>query len=320
MAEKKLTKLKIDPVFKNLIRPLRPEEYRQLEENIVKEGCRDAIIVWGETIIDGHNRYEICFRHSIPFETKPIVFLSKDEAIVWICSNQLGRRNITDETRRYLIGKRYETEKNLGSKNTVGRNQYTYEEGYYDEEDEEELPPSAGRTASRIADEYHISHGTVEKYAIYSRALDEVQRKEPALVPGILSGKIKLSHENLVDLSKLPASEISKFRRKVDNGDTSYMNFYKTRRALPSRQRGHVEEEPLPEIKNMPVYNADSEVEGIILTIPSWTSSIVRTQGKADFAQISQKSKDKLKDALIELSSTINGFLESMSNEEANND
>ncbi len=319
MAEKKLTKLRIDPVFKNLIRPLRPEEFRQLEENIVKEGCRDAIIVWGETIIDGHNRYEICCRHSIPFETKQIVFSSKDEAIVWICSNQLGRRNISDETRRYLIGKRYETEKNLGSKNTVGRNQYTAED---DGEVfvEEELPPSAGRTASRIAGEYHISHGTVEKYAIYSRALDELQRKEPALVPGILSGKIKLSHENLVDLSRLPASEISKFRRKVENGETSYMNFYKTRKALPSRQREPVEEEPLPEIKNMPVYNADSEVEGIILTIPSWTSSIVRTQGKADFAQISQKSKDKLKDALTELSSTINGFLASMSIEEENND
>lgn len=60
MSEKKFRQLRIDPEFKNLIRPLRREEYRQLELNLVREGCREDIVVWNNTIVDGHNRYEIC--------------------------------------------------------------------------------------------------------------------------------------------------------------------------------------------------------------------------------------------------------------------
>lgn len=321
MGDSDIKQLNIEPCFKNLIRPLLAEEYRQLEENIIREGCREAIIVWGDTIIDGHNRYEICTRHSIPFETKSVSFASRDEAIIWICNNQLGRRNISEETRKYLIGKRYEYEKNIGARNATGRNQYLAE-GKSSEETQSQTdgvisPPSARRTAQRIAEDYHISHGTVEKYAIYSKALDEIQKKEPSLVPKILSGSVKISHENVVDLSRLPQSEVTKFKRRVDMGRNSYMNYCRTRRVIPQRPAPVQTEEPIPEIKNMPVYNADSEVEGIILTIPSWTSSIVRTQGKADFKQISEKSKTKLKDVLMELSVTIEDFLEIMSNDES---
>jgi len=38
MEEKGFRELRIDPEFKNLIRPLRREEYRQLELNLVVEG------------------------------------------------------------------------------------------------------------------------------------------------------------------------------------------------------------------------------------------------------------------------------------------
>lgn len=52
MAQKGFKKLEIDPEFKTLIRPLRREEYRQLEVNLAMEGCREAIIVWNDTIVD----------------------------------------------------------------------------------------------------------------------------------------------------------------------------------------------------------------------------------------------------------------------------
>ena len=80
----KLPILKIDPEFKDLIRPLRRKEYLQLEENILDEGCRDPIIVWNDYIIDGHNRYSICTKYSIPFNTVSKDFASREEVIVWI--------------------------------------------------------------------------------------------------------------------------------------------------------------------------------------------------------------------------------------------
>ena len=101
--------LKINPEFKNLIRPLRRKELLQLEENLLADGCREPIITWNGFIIDGHNRYELCSKHGIPFLVWEKEFDSKEEVIAWICANQLGRRNISEETRKYLIGLQYET-------------------------------------------------------------------------------------------------------------------------------------------------------------------------------------------------------------------
>ena len=58
MDEKTIRPLKIEPKFKNLIRPLQRKEYLQLEQNILSDGCRDPIITWNGVIVDGHNRYE----------------------------------------------------------------------------------------------------------------------------------------------------------------------------------------------------------------------------------------------------------------------
>ena len=103
-----IRRLKIDQEFKHLIRPLRQREYAQLEQNILYDGCRDPIVVWNDVIVDGHNRYEICMRHGVPFATKEMEFECREAAIAWICANQLGRRNITEETRKFLIGMQYE--------------------------------------------------------------------------------------------------------------------------------------------------------------------------------------------------------------------
>lgn len=90
----------IDKEFQSLIPPLTPEEFKQLEENCVKEGIRDALIVWkqpdgNDILIDGHNRWNISVKHGgIPFQIKRMEFLDRDAVKLWIIGNQLGRRNI----------------------------------------------------------------------------------------------------------------------------------------------------------------------------------------------------------------------------------
>lgn len=204
MEEKALRQLQIDPHFKNLIRPLQRKEYLQLEQNILADGCHDPLIVWNGVIVDGHNRYEICMRHQIPFAVLEMDFSCEAEAIAWICANQLGRRNISEETRKFLIGKQYEAEKLIGvNKNPNGNNQYSSD---LDSEDADQSPEevhSRSKTAEKIAKENHISKGTVEKYAIYARAMDTLAEKDSAIVPKILSGQYKIAHKNVVELSKL---------------------------------------------------------------------------------------------------------------------
>jgi N6-adenosine-specific RNA methylase IME4 len=94
--------ISIDREFRSLIPPLRPEERAGLEASLKAEGCRDALVVWRngkDTLLDGHNRYEICERLKLPFKTKPLDFPSRDHALLWIEENQLGRRNLSDDQR-----------------------------------------------------------------------------------------------------------------------------------------------------------------------------------------------------------------------------
>ena len=105
--------LKIDPEFQSQIPPLTDDEFKQLEENILKEGkLLSPLIVWGNNIVDGPNRYAILQKHpEIYFSTMPLPFESREEVLAWICKNQLGRRNLTPEQKYYLMGKQYEAEK-----------------------------------------------------------------------------------------------------------------------------------------------------------------------------------------------------------------
>lgn len=92
----------IDVEFKSVIPPLSKEEYDGLEQSIVNEGCRDSLITWQGILIDGHNRYEICTKHGIKYETTEKQFKDRSEVIEWIITNQFGRRNLSLYNRSIL--------------------------------------------------------------------------------------------------------------------------------------------------------------------------------------------------------------------------
>ena len=87
--------IKIDEEFKNLIPPLSDTEFKQLEENILRDGIREPLVIWHGTLIDGHNRYAIASKHNLHFSTVEVQFDDRNAAIEWIVQNQFGRRNIS---------------------------------------------------------------------------------------------------------------------------------------------------------------------------------------------------------------------------------
>jgi len=153
--------LRIDPEFRALIPPLTDDEKRLLEQSIVAEGCRDPLVAWGDVLIDGHNRYEICTRRGVPFKVVRRDFTDRSEAREWIIRNQLGRRNLTPEQRAYLIGKQYEERK----KPAHGREGRTFSDP------QSEVPKT---TAEIIAEENKVGRATVERAAKFARAVDTI--------------------------------------------------------------------------------------------------------------------------------------------------
>jgi len=114
--------LKIDKEFKDLIPPLQEDEFKQLETNLINEEWRDneRIITWNGTIVDGHNRYSICQTKKIDFKTSEKKFKDRNEVILWIIDNQLGRRNISDYARGELVLKKKDILKPIAESNMKG--------------------------------------------------------------------------------------------------------------------------------------------------------------------------------------------------------
>ena len=105
--------LQIDYEFQSKIPPLTADELFRLHESIMQEGrLINPIVVWNGIIVDGHNRYKFVSQHpEIKYEIYEKDFDDRNDAISWICKNQLGRRKLTPEQKKYLIGKQYEAEK-----------------------------------------------------------------------------------------------------------------------------------------------------------------------------------------------------------------
>lgn len=318
MIEKKEHQLKIDKAFKNLIRPLQRKEFLQLEGDILENGCREPIVVYDGFIIDGHNRYEICTKHNIPFSIAEMAFECKEKAIAWICAHQLCRRNITDETRKFLIGMQYESEKIVNSrKNVLGVNQYSKLNStipYEGFEINRDRSKTFGHiTAQKIAHDNHVSIGSVQKYAMYTRALEVIGKADPAMVPRILSGRYKISHQNVIDLSRMPPEEIRKVGRKIERSQQTFVQYKRTSKEI---HEGSTENEPIiptgPTVKDMPQFDPDAEITGLTLTIPSWGSSIERIRTKTDLSIVSAAARAKLTVALKDLLKKIDDMLDAI--------
>jgi hypothetical protein len=93
----------INEELRSFIDPLTHNEYAALERSLLAEGCRDALVLWGEVLIDGHNRYEICSKHNIEFRTvQNTSFASIDDVMLWMIDNHLARRSVSDYQRGVL--------------------------------------------------------------------------------------------------------------------------------------------------------------------------------------------------------------------------
>ncbi|MGY6269296.1 hypothetical protein ACXIUT_06365 [Achromobacter denitrificans] len=95
--------IRIDEGLRAYIDPLTDDEREALERSLLAEGCRDALVLWGDLLVDGHNRHALCMKHGIPFETRQNTsFKSMEDVHLWMIENHLGRRSVSDFQRGVL--------------------------------------------------------------------------------------------------------------------------------------------------------------------------------------------------------------------------
>lgn len=181
--------------FKDLIPQLKPEELEQLEENILREGIRDPLIIWEVddqfVLVDGHNRFSICQKHKIEFPFKKVDFKDEQEAKEWMVKNQLGRRNLSPEQQSYLRGLRYNQEKSQGKRTDLTSGQNV-----------PKLNPET--TAESLAKEYNVSEKTIKRDGDFAKGVEAIGKKDPELKKKILRGESPISKGKIQGLAKDP--------------------------------------------------------------------------------------------------------------------
>ena len=198
--------LKTDPEFQSKIPPLTFEELNQLEANILRDGrILNPIIVWEGLIVDGHNRYTIAKKHpEIPFTIHEKEFASRYEAIIWICKNQLGRRNLTPDHKKYLIGKQYEAVKmKLGGDHGNSRSS----NGTFSPNSQNGDLGNSRTTCKKIAAENGISKNTVLRAEQFSKGVDAAEEAVPGTRKKVLSGEVKPTASEIASVARAPPED-----------------------------------------------------------------------------------------------------------------
>lgn len=181
--------------LRSFIPALKSEEIALLEQSIREEGVRDALLVWKDgsqnyTLVDGYNRFHIIKKLqkeglSVRYNIKPIDFANLEMVKDWMISNQLGRRNLTDEQRSYLRGLRYQREKDRhgGDRKSSDQNDHL-------------------KTSARLASEYKVGEATIRRDSEFAIGLEKVGQSNPNLKRSILDGETRINKSIIQKLGK----------------------------------------------------------------------------------------------------------------------
>lgn len=318
MASHNAPRLRVNPDFNLMVAPL-PEAERLAQEKTMQAQSKSVPIrVWGDVLLVDYEAYLYCRSRRIQLNVVQAPVKNREEAIAWIAKDQMARTDLTEEMRKYLIGKRCMAEKVLGAIEAAAHREAARAN---EEPDSIEIPPAlyestATRTCERLGAEYHISFGTVRKYSIYAGLLDQINSAEPAFVKMILQGNFRISHENLVEIGNMKRAELSRLAKYFFNGvepNPTYLKF----KALnyDDKPRATQVAPTAGSIKEIPQYDPDAEVASLALTVPSWNDSIKRTQKNTDFTKISERARWRLVYELDHLLFTIDGMLSALKEE-----
>lgn len=183
--------------LRDFISPLSKEESEGLEQDILKDGISDPLIIWETTpeavglenavnksvyvLVDGHNRYRISQKYNLDFRIILRSYKDIQDVKDSMLNKQLNRRNLTPEQISYYRGLKY---------NNVVKSQ-------------EGLPKTVN-VAFNLAEEFKVNEKTIRRDAEFAKGLNKLT---PELRQDVLTGKTKVNKSDIVSLAKVNTGE-----------------------------------------------------------------------------------------------------------------
>lgn len=188
-------------------------------------------------------------------------FPDKWAAIVWICRNQLGRRNITDKQKTVLIGEAYKAQKmsqgaQIGNSNAKKQSDQC---GHI----------VSNRTRKEIANQFSVGEGTVQRAENYVDGLDEAEKIDPGFKESVLSGGIKAPKSVIREIKNVPEGKRADVVEAIRQGDTG------TVKAIIQESKPATEKKPATEPEAFTPEEL-GELLDAALTFPRRTGNISR--------------------------------------------
>ncbi len=252
------------------------DELNQLEQNIIKNGCKDALLLWETTqgvvddtslnpnapayiLVDGHNRYHICSARNISFNVQLMPFTSLKEVKDYMIDLQLGRRNLTPQQTSYFRGLRYNLEKT--EKGKYDRNDHKSQSGTYDENDGRKHNSQNGTydknslsTSEKLAKEYKVGRNTIIRDAEFAAGLDKL---DSSLKNAVLSGEIKIGKADIQKLAKAKGTELIDSTEKLEG----ILTEKETTLFVKNKPKAQVEETKKMLVKTFEKMNTSPEIK-----------------------------------------------------------
>lgn len=213
-----LAGLKIEPEFEGKIPPLTDAEFQQLRENILEAGeVYEPIRVWNGTVVDGHNRLKVIRENpEVRWSARDMEFADKWAAFDWMYRNQLGRRNLTDEQRTYMIGKMYEARKrsvgapigNANAEKQTGQNDRIVSRR-----------ETKDGTAGQIGKEVGMGEKNVRRAEKFAKGVDALKQVSKDAADKVLSGKAKVKKQDIAAVAVAEPELQQQAARAIEKGE-----------------------------------------------------------------------------------------------------
>lgn len=269
------------PEIRENLLPLKDEELKALEKSVITEGIRDELIAWDKdnelVLVDGHHRYDLAQKHNLEFKINKRQFSNLEEVLEWIDNNQLGRRNLTNEERSYLIGRMYLREQKQwgGNRRNQGDN----------------LSPCSGShaTARSIAGKVGVNEKTVRRAGDFAEAVDKVKQISPEVAERILKGEVNDALTQLPQVTDILPEVVEKLQTcdKIAN-------------AIREARREEIIQELDKQLANIENLELPNRVYDVIVIDPPWPIEKIERDVAPNQVKLDYPTMDK--EELINLS------------------
>ena len=165
-------------------------------------------MLWGDVLVDGHNRYGICQKHGLPFQTvQNTRFQSMEDVHLWMIDQHLGRRSVSDFQRGVLALRKREI---VAERRARAAAAFVAGNAEAETQPEESSATATPAAASVAPPEDLSSREAIARAARLSSSqvvmIEKIQKQAaPELVAAVKSGTISLNAAAAV--ATLPAEE-----------------------------------------------------------------------------------------------------------------